>query len=252
MSDQKYIPKRIHYIWFGRGEKSDLIKTCLSKNKEILQDWKFNEWNEDNYDINSCNYVRDAYKAKKYAFASDYARFDILYKNGGVYLDTDVEMIKKIPDSFLENEGFTGVESNNKIAPGLVFACKPGNPIVLEILEDYKKDSFILDDGSYNFETVVDRVTRIFNKHGFCLNGEKQVIDGFVIYPCEYFCAYDFVMSEFTITDKTISIHHYTATWVSFGSKIKKCIQKLIRSVFGKEIYLKLIYFKRKVWGENE
>lgn len=250
MINQKCIPQTVHYIWFGRGDKTDLIRSCIKKNKNILNDWQFIEWNEETYDISCCDYVRGAYEEKKYAFASDYARFDILYKYGGVYLDTDVEMIKTFPKEFLEKEGFMGVESNNKIAPGLVFACKPGNPIVLEILEDYRKDKFLLNDGSYNLETVVDRVTRIFQRHGFITNGEKQEIEGFVVYPCEYFCAYDFVMSEFNITEKTISIHHYTATWVSLYSKLKKKIQKFIRLVFGKKIYLKLIQFKRKIWGE--
>ncbi len=250
MINQISIPRMVHYIWFGRGEKTDLISTCIENNKKILNDWQFIEWNEDTYDINCCDYVKEAYEAKKYAFASDYARFDILYKNGGVYLDTDVEMIKKFPNKFLEKEGFTGVESNCKIAPGLVFACKAGNPIVLEILEDYRKDKFLLNDGSFNTETVVDRVTRVFQKYGFTLSGEKQEIEGFVVYPCEYFCAYDFVMSEFNITENTISIHHYTATWVSLQSKLKKKVQKFIRLVFGRKIYLKLIQFKRKIWGE--
>ena len=252
MNPSNNIPKIIHYIWFGRGEKTDLIKSCINKNKEILDDWKFIEWNEDNYDINSCQYIQEAYEAKKYAFASDYARFDILYKEGGVYLDTDVEMLKPFADEYLLAEGFSGVESNNKIAPGLVFASKAKNPIVKEILEDYQKDSFLMENVSYNLETVVDRVTRIFKQHGFLITGDKQELDGFIIYPCEYFCAYDFVLDEFNITSKTVSIHHYTATWVSLKSKIKKKLQKYIRVIFGKNIYLKLISIKRTIWGESK
>ena len=252
MNTNNSIPKTIHYIWFGRGEKSDLINSCVAQNKNILANWKFIEWNEDNYNINACRYIKEAYEAKKYAFASDYARFDILYKNGGVYLDTDVELLKAFPNEYLLDEGFSGVESNNKIAPGLVFACKAKNPLVREILEDYQKDNFLMENGSYNLETVVDRVTRIFKRHGFQITGEKQELDGFLIYPCEYFCAYDFVTDEFDITSKTVSIHHYTATWVPLKSKIKKKIQKYIRIIFGKKIYLKLISIKRKIWGESK
>ena len=243
------IPKRILYIWFGYGEKSDIIKKCSMTNKSILSDWEFCEWTEDNYDVRSCSYMWEAYERKKYAFASDYARFDLLYQYGGVYLDTDVELLKVIPDELLAQMGFTGVESNMKIAPGLIFACEPGNPIVKEIIEEYRKDHFVNSDGSINEKTVVDRVTEVFRRHGFQRNGEEQILDGFHIYPSEYFCAYDFVMNEFTITDKTISIHHYTATWVGTKSKIKREIQRLCRLVLGVKGYKALIFVKRKLFG---
>lgn len=249
---QTQIPKKVHYIWFGKGEKSELIQHCIDKNKKVLPEWEFKEWNEDNYDIDSCPYMREAYDAKKYAFASDYARFDLLYRYGGVYLDTDVELMKPIPDEYMDSVGFCGVESNNRINGGLIFACTAGNPIVKEILEQYKRDKFRLEDGTYNLRTVVDRVTDIFEKYGFKTNGEQQTVQGFTIYPCEVFCAYDFVLDEFNITENTVSIHHYAATWVSWKSKLKKKIQKLIRTVFGKKFYLKLIRVKRKLFGESK
>lgn len=252
MEKKIHIPKTIHYIWFGRGKKSELINKCISNNRQVLSDWNFIEWNEDNYDVNSCTYMQEAYDAQKYAFASDYARLDILYRYGGVYLDTDVELLKSFPDEFFKNTGFTGVESNNKINPGLVFACMPGNEIVKEILDEYKKDKFILNNGKYNLKTVVDRVTEVFEKRGFKLTGEKQIFDDFVIYPCEVFCAYDFVTNEFEITDKTVSIHHYTATWTSKRSKLKKKVQHVIRKLFGKKVYLKLIKFKRVIFEESK
>lgn len=245
------IPRTIHYIWFGYGEKSDLIKRCTKITSEKLSDWDVKEWTEDNYEISDCAYCDEAYQHKKYPFASDYARFDILYRYGGVYLDTDVELIKKIPESFLKDEGFTGIESNNKIAPGLVFACKPGNPIVREIKEMYEKDHFILADGSMNTKTVVDRVTEIFSRHGFQMNGKEQIVDGFHIYPVEYFCAYDFVTGQFTITDKTVSIHHYTATWTDGKSQFKRGLQNVLRKRLGVTNYKKLICIKRKLFGVN-
>lgn len=243
------IPKRVLYIWFGHGEKSDLIKKCSSINKSMLSDWEFTEWTEDNYDINSCSYMREAYDQKKYAFASDYARFDLLYQFGGVYLDTDVELLKAIPEEFLEQGGFTGVESNMKIAPGLIFACEARNPIVKEIIDMYQQDHFMNPDGSINQKTVVDRVTEVFARHGFQRNGEEQILDGFHIYPSEYFCAYDFAMNEFTITDKTVSIHHYTATWVGSKTKIKRKVQKICRTILGVKGYKSLIALKRKIFG---
>ena len=245
------IPKKIQYIWFGRGDKSDLIQNCMKKTKELLSGWEITEWNEDSYDISACQYMKEAYEQKKYAFASDYARFDLLYKYGGVYLDTDVELLKVIPDDMLNDAGFTGVESNLKIAPGLIFACEAGNPIVKEILESYEKDHFVYENGQFNTKTVVDRVTEVFNSHGFIRGDTEQILDGFHIYPSEYFCAYDFVTNEFTISDKTISIHHYTATWTNSKSKMKRKIQDFFRRVLGIEGYKKLICVKRKLFGVN-
>lgn len=243
------IPKKIQYIWFGKGKKSELITQCMRKTKEMLPDWDINEWTEDNYDIEQCEYMKEAYEKKQYAFASDYARFDILYKYGGVYLDTDVELLKRIPDTLLMDWGFTGIEGNQKVAPGLIFACEAGNEMVKEILDNYRRDHFIDEHGKMNTKTVVDRVTEVFSKYGFQRNGKEQIINGFHIYPCKYFCAYDFVTKEFEITENTISIHHYTATWLSTRKRIRAKIQNGIRKVVGKENYKKLITIKRKFFG---
>lgn len=245
------IPKKVIYIWFGKGKKGDLIERCVASNKKILFDWDFEEFNEDNYDIGSYRYMKEAYDAGKYAFASDCARFDILYKYGGVYVDTDVEFLKRIPDSFLNEVGFTGVEDNNKIAPGLVFACEAGNEIVKEIVDSYKQDSFILKNGKYNLKTVVDRVTEVFIKHGFKADGTEQVIAQFHIYPCEYFCAFDFVTREFTVTDNTYSVHHYTATWVPMHRKLVIRIKKDICKLIGRDNFKRLANIKKKLIGSK-
>lgn len=251
MNNNQSIPKEIHYIWFGRGEKSDLIKKCIETTKEILGDWEIKEWNEDNYDIERSKYMKEAYDCKKYAFAADFARYDILYNHGGVYLDTDVELIKRIPDSFLEDEGFAGMEGNNKVAPGLVFAVKPNNPIVKEIIDDYNKDRFLENDGNYNYKTVVDRTTEVLQRHGFELSGKEQIIEGIHIYPCDYFCAYDFIAEDFDITDNTISIHHYEATWLKGKTKIKRKIRNILRKTLGINNYKKILMIKRKLFGVN-
>ena len=249
--DELLIPKTIHYIWFGHEEKSDLIKRCIHSSAKKMDGWEIKEWTEDNYNIGACDYCEEAYQKRKYAFASDYARFDILYRYGGVYLDTDVELIKRIPESFLKDEGFTGIEGNYKIAPGLVFACKPGNSIVREIMDMYENDHFILSDGSMNTKTVVNRVTEIFSRHGFQMNGKKQIVEGFHIYPVEYFCAYDFITRQFTITDKTISVHHYAASWTDGKSKLKRRFKNVVRERLGINNYKRLLHLKRKFFGVN-
>lgn len=246
------IPKNIIYIWLGKKEKNNLIKQCISNNKNILLNWNFIEYNEGNYDISKCRYSKEAYEARKFAFASDYARFDILYKYGGVYIDTDVEFLKIIPDNYLDFEGFSGVESNNKIAPGLIFACEAGNAIVKEIIDSYESDRFIMENGSYNMLTVVDRVTAIFNKHGFLNDGTLQDIEGIRIFPYDYFCAFDFITREFLVTENTLSIHHYSATWIPFRKKVKRFIQSIVKTIIGKNNYRKFIEKKRSYFGVSK
>lgn len=243
--DKSRIPKMVHYIWFGHGEKSELIQKCMKTTAEKMDDWAIEEWTEDNYDVEKCDYCKEAYEKKKYAFASDYARFDLLYRYGGIYLDTDVELLKRIPEKMLSQCGFTGVESNKKIAPGLIFASEAGNPIVREILDEYEKDHFIRLDGTLNMRTVVDRVTEVFERHGFHTDGTEQDIEGFHVYPVEYFCAFNFVENQFHITDKTVSIHHYTATWLTPKGKIKRGLQNFFRAALGIKGYKKLIALKR-------
>ena len=242
------IPRKIHYIWFGKGPKSELILKCIESWKKFLPDWEFIEWNESNYDITKSPYIKEAYESKKYAFAADYARFDILYKYGGIYFDTDVELLKPIPEEFLNYAGFTGVEGNKKIAPGLVFAAQPQNKILKEIKDFYDREHFILDN-KMNMHTVVEYTTAIFREHGFIENGKMQYIDNFVIFPVEYFCAYDFDIREFNITDKTISIHHYTFAW---GNMYKKTLIKLkmvLKKIVGINNYKKILKIKRKFFG---
>lgn len=246
---EERIPHIIHYIWFGGGQKTELIERCIQSWREKLPGWEIKEWNENNFDIESCTYMKQAYEKKKYAFASDYARFAILYEYGGVYLDTDVELLKSFPEEMLEDSGFAGVESNLKINSGLVFACEPRNELVKKILEFYQGEQFVLEDGTQNTVTVVDHVTKIFEENGFVIDGKEQLIKGVRIYPCEYFCAYDFVTREFSITDNTICIHHYAATWASPKDKIMRKIKDRIKKVVGTKRYKRLIYIKRKLFG---
>lgn len=242
------IPHTIHYIWFGRNPKSELIERCIASWKNYLPEWKYVEWTEENYDINKSAYIKEAYELKKFAFASDYARFDILYRYGGIYLDTDVEMLKPIPTNYLQFPGFVGIESNNKIAPGLILATQPGNRIIKEILDLYNSERFIVD-GKENSCTVVQYATSVFKKHGFLENGKMQIIEGIRIFPADYFCAYDFSVREFNVTSNTISIHHYSYTWGSDYHKAVIQLKMWIKNLVGINNYRKLLSLKRKLFG---
>ena len=212
------IPKKIHYCWFGKGEKSKLILDCIESWKKYCPEFEIIEWNEENFDIgNSCRYVREAYDAKKWAFVSDYVRHAILSKFGGIYLDTDVEIIK--PLEGLLDRPFLALESANSINTGLIMGCEVGNEYCKWMLNSYENDCFLLENGELNTYTVCERTTKYFKEHGFISRNIEQEIDGFMIYPTEYFCPKDPITFELKVTDNTVSIHHYGASWCTEEQK---------------------------------
>ena len=224
------IPKIIHYCWFGGNPLPELARKCIASWKKYFPNYEIKEWNESNYDVYKIPYTSEAYNAKKYAFVSDYARFDILYQYGGIYFDTDVEAIKSF-DSILKNGGFMGLETTGSVAAGLGIGCNAGLGIAYQILEFYTSLHFINSDGSYNTKTVVEYVTEILKKHGLKNENTIQQFDGFTVYPTEYFCPYSLKTYTLNITDNTYSIHHYEASWLSKNEKKwkifrEKCIKK--------------------------
>ena len=219
-NESNSIPKIIHYCWFGNNPLPELAQKCISSWEKFFPDYEIKEWNEQNYDVNKILYTKQAYEAKKYAFVSDYARFDILYQYGGLYFDTDVEVIKDL-HSIIECGAFIGVEKGQKslLAAGLGIASPAASLIYAEILESYQKENFINQDGSYNLKTVVERVTDIFKKHGFIEEDKKQYIADTIIYPSEYFCPKDPDTGLVTLTENSYMIHHYDGSWLSKGMK---------------------------------
>ena len=224
------IPKVIHYCWFGGNPLPELAQKCIASWKKYCPGYEIKEWNESNFDLNCCDYVQEAYEAKKWAFVSDYARFWILYHEGGIYFDTDVEIIKPL-DEILEQGAFLGCEKNEGVAPGLGMAANPGlgmaaNPglgIYKEILEFYKKRHFKNADGSIDTTTIVTYTTQILKLHGWDPDAGIQKIEGITVYPPEYFCPMSNETGKLTVTSNTYTIHHYSASW--FTEKEKKIIQ---------------------------
>lgn len=157
------IPKKIHYCWFGKNPKPDIVTKCLKSWKKYMPEYEIIEWNEDNYDINKCAYIKEAYKAGKWAFVSDYVRFDVLNSMGGIYFDTDVELLRRIPEDVLNNTAFTGMESAGKVSPGLVFASIPHHPFLEEILKVYEQSEFV-QSGKRKYKTVNEVTTEILEK----------------------------------------------------------------------------------------
>lgn len=229
---EEKIPKIIHYCWFGRNKKPDIVNKCISSWRKILTDYEIIEWNEDNFDINCNEYVKEAYENRKYAFVSDYVRVEVLYNMGGIYLDTDVEVFKSL-DEFLEEDSFWGFEEKDYIATSTIGA-KKGNKLIKQFLDFYRGKSY--NEMSKNLETStnVQIVTNIFKKIGFEMNGEEQTIESIgTIYLQEYFSPYDYINYYDKKTENTYTKHHFYKSWVSSKDRMKFNIKKILAKTIG-------------------
>ncbi|MBC7764902.1 MAG: glycosyl transferase [Hyphomonadaceae bacterium] len=226
------IPKIIHYCWFGKSPLTPLAKKCIRSWKKYCPDFKIMEWNEENFDIHSNLYVKQAYEAKKWAFVTDYVRLYALQMFGGIYMDTDVEVIKKI-DVFLSHNAFLGFEEKDHIATAIMGAEK-GSKWVERFLEYYKNKSFINEDNSFDMTTNVITITRIMRKHyNLQLDNTLQELEGgLVLYPQEFFCPKDFFTGKINKTQNTYTIHHFNGSW---HDNEERLLRKL-KYIFGIEI----------------
>lgn len=240
----KNIPKVIHYCWFGGNPLPELAIRCIESWKTYFPDYEIKEWNESNFDVNIIPYTAEAYKLKKYAFVSDYARFWILYKYGGLYFDTDVEVVKNL-DDIIDKGSFFGCELAPdgkgglmpQIAPGLGLGVYPSHPIYKLILDKYRTRHCMDWQGKIN-GTVVTIVTDIFKRYKDNLMLDQlDEVDDISIYPSDYFCPIIAQTGEMRMTDNTRSIHHYTATWVnknfSFSYLIKDRSLRILSHYYG-------------------
>ena len=237
--ENSMIPKIIHYCWFGGKPLPTDAKKCIESWKKFFPGYEIKEWNESNFDIGCCDYVKEAYVAKKWAFVSDYARFWILYHEGGLYFDTDVEVIKDMSDIIAQG-AFMGCEADNKCAPGLGLCATPGLGLYKEILNYYDKIYFSCEGGIT--ETVVTHTIKILKNHGWIGNGKFERVEGISIYPPEYFCPMDYKTGKLDITPNTRSIHWYMASWQSPYSNTKTKLQHLM----GPFLTSKIIDLKKK------
>ncbi|MBO5136223.1 MAG: glycosyl transferase [Clostridia bacterium] len=236
------IPKIIHYCWFGGNQLPKSAQKCIESWKKYFPDYEIKEWNESNYDVNNISYTKQAYEAKKYAFVSDYARFDILYTYGGVYFDTDVEVIKSF-DDILKNGAFMGCEIDGKgsnhinVNPGLGIAVAPGQEIYKQILDAYSTFKFINEDGTLNTTTIVEYTTDILLKNGLSDGPGVQKVSDITIYPKDYFNPFDDATGRLRITENTHSIHWYSKTWLSKGEILRSKITKPFHRIFGNDCF---------------
>ncbi len=233
------IPKIIHYCWFGRNPKTPAMEKCIESWKKYCPDYEIIEWNEDNFDIDCIPFVKEAYDNKKWAFVTDYARLKIVYENGGIYLDTDVELIKSI-DEFLLLHGFMGFHGTEYINTGVGFGAEKGHPMIYEIMCDYHNRSFPIDMAELKKIACPIINTEIFDRYGFVRNGEKQEVNGITVFPRDYFDPKDSETFELNVTENTYSIHHYDATWKKSKIIPREKIIKLCVKLIGRNNFLKL------------
>lgn len=235
------IPKVIHYCWFGKGELPNSSRKCIESWKKYCPDYEIIEWNEENFDINCNLYVKQAYEARKYAFVSDYVRLYALYNKGGIYMDTDVEVLKNL-DVFLQDEAFSGFETLDTVPTGIM-GCIKGQRFFKKLLSYYDDNTFINENGEYNLTTNVQTITKYCVDSGLKVNNKLQIIEGFKLYPKEYFCPKDHETGKITLGINSYTIHHFAGSWVPKSSKIKKKIIKIL----GNKITKSIVLIKKKV-----
>jgi len=208
------IPKIIHYCWFGPKPIPELELRCIESWKKFLPDYEFNFWNEKTYNLEKSNrYVKGAYQSKYFAFVTDYVRLDVMNKFGGVYLDTDIELLSSI-DSFLDNEAFTGFENKTSVAAGII-GCKKGNVVIQQMLEHYDSIEFIDSNNNFNITTICSVLMNFIEKEGFEYRNSNQNLKNIRIYERENFYPKKMNDGSYRVTNKAISIHHYSGSWLT-------------------------------------
>lgn len=239
------IPKKIHYCWFGGKPLPNDVKKYIDSWKKYSPDYEIIEWNENNIDLTQNQYCKEAYIAKKWAFVSDYIRLKVLYDNGGIYMDTDVEMCKPL-DDFLRYDWFAGFESKEYISTGIMGSCRASNVIKI-LLDDYENRHFINDNGDFDLTTNVAVITNLLNKnYKIKFNNERQVFDNNnLLLPFDYLCAKDFFNGKVLKTKNTYTIHHFKGTWRSEKDLRNDRIRKILVRYFGED-FVKILYKVKK------
>lgn len=229
------IPKTIHYCWFGRGEKPKLAKKCIASWKKHCPDYRIIEWNEDNFDIAAYPYAQYCLENRKWAFLSDFVRLAVVSEHGGIYFDTDVELLKR-PDELLGYEAYFGFEEDRYVNTGLGFGAVRNHVTVERMKRQYLE---MEPDKRGEFKTITCPAlnTRALADLGLRLDGSRQNVAGAEILPVEYMNPYDDPTGRLNKTEKTISIHWYSKSWMSKGTILRSKLTKPLHRIFGVDAF---------------
>lgn len=232
------IPKVIHYCWFGNNEKPPLVKKCIESWKEKCPDYQIIEWNDTNFDINMIDFMRKVNENGKLGFLPDYARLWIINKYGGIYLDTDVELLKSL-DPLLQHRAFFGFEDNENINLGQGFGSEKNNEILKRMMQDYEPprfnpasdDDYFIVSPQKNSNSIRD----ILNQR----TDDKAVFlyKDIAFYPEEFFCPIDYETKKTSITKNTYSIHWFMGSWQSKTEKVTRRIKQITKHLIGEKTY---------------
>lgn len=228
------IPKILHYCWFGKGELPELAQKCIESWKKYLPEYEIVEWNEGNFDVGMYQFSSEAYQEKKYAFVADVCRLYALKNMGGIYLDTDVEFLRPLDETMLNDNAFTGFEDNLLLSSAIMGSEKNGNWIN-DLLPYYNHRSFYLKDGSYDVNPNTEIITAFMSaQKNVGINNTFQKIDGYcTIYPSEYFCPKSWKTLKIKQTQNTYCIHHFAGSWLHTKQSF---IGKVANFLLGKRI----------------
>lgn len=219
------IPKVIHYCWFGGAPLGEKERACIDSWKKFCPDYEIRRWDESNYDVRKNKYMSDAYDNRKWAFVSDYARVDVVHEYGGLYFDTDVELVRS-PDELLDCGLFCGWENrrgacenglvfDNSINFGLGYGAVASHPMLAEILNVYEDLDFIKPDGSLNLLACPAYQTEVLKRHGLeDMVASRQSFEDVEVYPEDWFSPQSQMTGQVVMTDNTVSIHHFSMTWM--------------------------------------
>lgn len=211
------IPKIIHYCWFGRGEMPELAIKCIDSWKKYLPDYQYKLWNEDNFDLDMFPYTREAYDNRKFAFVTDVVRLYALYTEGGIYMDTDVEVIRPL-DEFLHHTAFSGFENAHDVPTGIMASEKHGK-WVKDNLSYYENKHFIKEDGTLELVSNVKTITKLMLPFGLKRNNTYQDFEGYItFYPKDYFCPINILTGKAELTNNTATIHHFSGSWIKYNT----------------------------------
>lgn len=242
------IPKIIHYCWFGRGKMPELALKCIASWHKYLPEYEYKLWNEDTFDINSVPYVKEAYEARKFAFITDYIRLWALNKFGGVYMDTDVEILRPL-DEFMKLPAFTGYEASSSMAPVTGLMASAANGVwVKEQLAYYDDKHFRRADGTLDLTPNTITISKIMTDNGFVIDGKYGVYKNDMhVFPVDYFCPLTSTR-VLKLTSNTACIHHFAGSWVE-RTPWQKFKNWFFEKVLGRKLTDKLVQVKRRMVG---
>lgn len=235
------IPKKIHYCWFGSTQIPKFNQRCIDSWLEYMPDFEIILWNEDKFNVNSTSFTKEAYEAKKYAFVADYVRIYALLTEGGIYLDTDVEIIQPL-DIFLNCDAFGGFETRDVLQTGVIGTVASG-VFISKVYNYYYGRTFLLENGQLDQTPNSKIITKLLLKDGLQLDNTHQKLSSIEVFPMEYFCPIDQGTREIVINDNTYAIHYLSGSWLPFKARFIRAFKSYIGGVFG----FKLISIFRKL-----